>query len=939
VTTPANAPAFGPVNVGGAGGTLIGTGNLQQSIDQLTNAVNSLSTQMGTMSFGGGSGTTTSGGGAAGSFPAPVNPFNNNPPQPGIGGGGPGGAGNVQVPTPFSQIAGGAGAVAGAFAGYGNQQLPTQLALNAYATQQALAAGQGGTNNFTTQYKQVFGYQGQGLNFLAASPLDAITGTQMLNTIAGSSFYGNTSQGRAGFGYAAAFGISNPLASFQQGAGFAQQIMSPQTSQTMMALGYPVTPRQMGTGKANSPAAVVQGMLRAWYGKNKVNSNTLTAGLGMNGTATLNLNALGIDSTTAAPLIEEYNQLFNAGLTPAQAQKLINQAGSGTLASARAAQKRLSSLGVTTAQSSAQDMRNNQSVLTGRDADVASGFSRGLEQATSLLSGFNNALSHIMTTLHLNGVTGYAGGISSIASGTNFGNSLLGVGGVGGILGGFANLAGLGGGAMNSSAVVPMTSQSNPSGSGSGSGSGKTKANNGGSITGQAISAVSNAESQLGVPYQWGGEQPGVGFDCSGLVQWAYAQAGVQLPRTSETQWSALSRRAVPLTGVQEGDLVFMAGGDGTPNNPGHVGMMVNNNQLIQAPMPGEDVQIIGYDPRQWSHAARPTGSLMGAFLGSSGLGGTMSSNSAVGNSGTGIGAGAGWGSYGSISELDAMNGALGSGAFGVSGGGSYGSNGTSTQTNANPGSGGGTLGGTGVTSGTPADVQAAVAYGKQLASSEYQWSGNQWNDLYKLWMKESGWEYWATNPSGGNPSTSAYGIPQARPGSKLATGIGTSGPSNWETNYKYQIDWGAAYIYDTYKNPVNAWAHEQKYNWYGAGGTLTGGISIVGDRGPEAIVGGAGAQVLSNSDTMALINANPQPAQNPWTNINDLSSNNMIPFGQQGNINLNFGPGSVVIKVENSGSADSSYAGRQVAKNFIKFLADEEMFAAIGMGNKNGFN
>ena len=50
------------------------------------------------------------------------------------------------------------------------------------------------------------------------------------------------------------------------------------------------------------------------------------------------------------------------------------------------------------------------------------------------------------------------------------------------------------------------------------------------------MAAVQAAVSQLGVPYVFGGEQPGVGFDCSGLVQWAWAQAGVSIPRTTETR-------------------------------------------------------------------------------------------------------------------------------------------------------------------------------------------------------------------------------------------------------------------------------------------------------------------------------------------------------------------------------------------------------------------
>ncbi len=71
----------------------------------------------------------------------------------------------------------------------------------------------------------------------------------------------------------------------------------------------------------------------------------------------------------------------------------------------------------------------------------------------------------------------------------------------------------------------------------------------------QGLAAVRAAESQIGVPYVWGGETPGVGFDCSGLVQWAWARAGIQIPRTTESQWPALLH--VTLNDLQPGDLLF----------------------------------------------------------------------------------------------------------------------------------------------------------------------------------------------------------------------------------------------------------------------------------------------------------------------------------------------------------------------------------------------
>ena len=77
----------------------------------------------------------------------------------------------------------------------------------------------------------------------------------------------------------------------------------------------------------------------------------------------------------------------------------------------------------------------------------------------------------------------------------------------------------------------------------------------------QGLAALRAAEQQIGVPYVWGGETPGVGFDCSGLVQWAWGKAGISIPRTTESQWPAMVH--VPLSALQPGDLLFYYNLDG----------------------------------------------------------------------------------------------------------------------------------------------------------------------------------------------------------------------------------------------------------------------------------------------------------------------------------------------------------------------------------------
>jgi hypothetical protein len=96
----------------------------------------------------------------------------------------------------------------------------------------------------------------------------------------------------------------------------------------------------------------------------------------------------------------------------------------------------------------------------------------------------------------------------------------------------------------------------------------------------------------------------------------------------------------------------------------------------------------------------------------------------------------------------------------------------------------------------------------KSIAASmlpKYGWADSQFGCLDLLWTRESNWNYRATNPSSG-----AYGIPQALPGSKMATVA-----SDWRTNPVTQITWGLIYIKDVYGSPCGAWSHSQATGWY----------------------------------------------------------------------------------------------------------------------------
>jgi hypothetical protein len=104
--------------------------------------------------------------------------------------------------------------------------------------------------------------------------------------------------------------------------------------------------------------------------------------------------------------------------------------------------------------------------------------------------------------------------------------------------------------------------------------------------------------------------------------------------------------------------------------------------------------------------------------------------------------------------------------------------------------------------------VPAASGSPRSIAQAmlkSFGWSSSQFSCLEPLWEHESGWSV-----SAGDPSTGAYGIPQAAPGSKMAS----AGP-DWKTNASTQIKWGLGYIKGTYGSPCAAWRHEQADGWY----------------------------------------------------------------------------------------------------------------------------
>ncbi len=121
-----------------------------------------------------------------------------------------------------------------------------------------------------------------------------------------------------------------------------------------------------------------------------------------------------------------------------------------------------------------------------------------------------------------------------------------------------------------------------------------------GPTTTQAEKAIAFAYAQLGKPYLWGATGPG-SYDCSGLVESAWAAAGIMIPRTTYEQWAVLPH--VPLSNLQPGDLLFFDG-------IGHVSIYVGGNMFIDAPQTGQFVERVSMSSPWYAStlvgAARP---------------------------------------------------------------------------------------------------------------------------------------------------------------------------------------------------------------------------------------------------------------------------------------------------------------------------------------------
>jgi len=146
-------------------------------------------------------------------------------------------------------------------------------------------------------------------------------------------------------------------------------------------------------------------------------------------------------------------------------------------------------------------------------------------------------------------------------------------------------------------AIEPLLTQATGSGvavSTGAAGAPGTAASDGPGLTrAETVEFLKAAESRIGLPYVWGAAGPRA-FDCSGLVQWSFAQAGVVMPRVAVDQ--ARTGPMVPVAQLQPGDLLFYHTDPTAPTYISHVAIYLGNDLMLQAPRPGLDVQVVPLD-------------------------------------------------------------------------------------------------------------------------------------------------------------------------------------------------------------------------------------------------------------------------------------------------------------------------------------------------------
>jgi cell wall-associated NlpC family hydrolase len=748
---------------------------------------------------------------------------------------------------------------------YGDRMKPQMEEMDRYTNWASIASGGAPSGYDKWGWKNKIRDHSYGM-VVAQSTEDASNANFLLDKNFGLT-YGTSAQSSArgnAFGAAYVAGLDA-----ETGAKLYSSMYNPQASLAAQRLGYG---RTIGSGgKAAGIGSLSDNIMSRTFGSSSISSKKFAAATATGQVLDYNVDQLGQASGWDADTIDNLKEymrgrntlLQNSKMSSSAADKLIAQAAQ-TGGKGDDARKKLSKYGVS--ESLGQTRKTFESQERQHDANMGDSFAHNLETATKAVQKFEGAINSILELPGIKQVVGASGAwatatkepVKQIKSMWDFGKSLLPTG----IFGGAAGATGSTGGGDSKS----HTATSNHVASGN------------------AGSAIAAALTQIGVPYVWGGEQEGKGFDCSGLTQWAFRKAGINLPRTSQEQMGV--GVGVDKQHIQPGDLLFP--------EPGHVMMAIGNGKLVEAPHTGLDVRVRSYGLGEIK-AVRRVASAVGA-LASYNTDTKQTDDDSAGN--------AGWfgGSGNSVGqeEVDAIAAAL-------SGGGGYTmgaqTSGTGQSSNADSAT---------AVSSAPSNPKGNVALGKKLAAKR-GWTGKEWDALYQLWQHESGWR---TNAD--NPTSDAFGIPQALPGSKMA-----SKGKDWKTNPTTQIEWGMDYIAGRpdYGKPSKAWDLWQKRSphWY-----AVGAWDIPEDQ--PAVVH-KGEMILPAAKAETIRQALIKDSVNVVSPAGAAASGGMHSGG---GVSLSFASGAIQVNVT---GAMNDRAASDAAKKVVDYIAADNRIKQLGVG------
>jgi cell wall-associated NlpC family hydrolase len=524
-----------------------------------------------------------------------------NPPPGGFGQGSPlGGAGGA-----------GGGAAAGglgAGGGIGNFVSQNKMAIGIGAAAGAASAAGTALGNFSnkmlnTDYDSFGnlyvlkngGYSGmsygtassQGINqlrpgrFTATSPADLIAGGSQIQANSNNQTFG------ANFSNATSSAYINPGMGLGQAATNQQQEGTNQANvMAQMMFGKGTLTQGGGQVSEVSLANTILNSTRGGAGMTGMTPDKMAAMLSQSGTLRANINTYASNAGLGASAVDSLSNILTAqeayqnkyGNTT-DFESTVNAAAGGD----KSAQSKLQGTGI--GESVQQSIQNRQGSQIGQDMNSQATYIDTLKETNTLLQGLNDKLTSFLKG---SGLSGVLGGLAGVNSGTGGGVSgALKYGATGAVLGSFIGPEGTVVGGALGAAYGFISGGAGGTASGGSKGTQNAAPSPG---TGAANSAVTFAEAQVGKPYVMGQAGPNA-YDCSGLMQAAFKQAGVSIPRVSSDQ--SLFGASIPLNQIAPGDLIFPQGYDGLNGAPaglpGHVMMALSggpNVSVVEAANP-----------------------------------------------------------------------------------------------------------------------------------------------------------------------------------------------------------------------------------------------------------------------------------------------------------------------------------------------------------------